>query len=102
MTIVNGKVDTREKYRNAFPEPPDRVLEFPNFSLELSKTPDGGWKEETTDAHPLGGGSSHGQTLANLAKHYPWVSEQMWRRIIELEDELRALRNAISYKEPSS
>lgn len=100
MTIVNGEID-RRTYQSAFPGPPDRVIKLPNFSLQLEKTPDGGWSEDLVMYEPPDGGSGAGRTMAELSKQYPWVCEQLWRRVIELEDELRALRKAISYKEPS-
>jgi hypothetical protein len=99
MTIVNGEIDNHT-YHNAFPGPPDRVIKLANFSLELKRTSDGGWKEKGTTHMDPRGGSGAGHTLAELARHHPWVSKQMWHRIIELEDELRVLRKAITYKEP--
>jgi len=98
-TIVNGKPD-HEPYREDF-DPPDRAIKLPNITFELSRTPDGGYKERgMVHANPPDGGSvGGGYLLADLAKRHPWITEQLWRRIVEVEDELRVLRNAISYKE---
>ena len=93
--LVNGEFSL--EYRDHF-DPPDRAIKLPNITIELLHTPDGGWREKTTAARPPDGGGSMGHSLTTMAR-YPWVTEQMWRRIVELEDELRALRKAISYKE---
>lgn len=95
--VVNGEID-RNTYRNAF-DPPERAIILTNITIEFSRTPDGGWRETNTSHKPPNGGSGAGHKLQDLAKHHPWIVEQLWRRIIELEDERRILRKAISYKE---
>lgn len=87
----------------------ERVIKLPNITLELNRTPEGGWKDAGifyayTGLDPkLNLGSGVGGVapggLMRFVTHNPWVAEQFWRRIIELEDELRALRKAIHYKE---
>lgn len=80
----------------------ERVIKVKGLTLELSKTPEGGWKERMTsyDDNPHAGDGGHNTmgTFEHTVKHNLWIAERLWRRIIEVEDELAALRRAIHYK----
>lgn len=80
----------------------ERVIKLKGPTLELTKTPDGGWKECTVayDDNPHAGDGGHNcmGSFEHTVKHQPWVAERLWRRVVELEDELAALRKAISKK----
>lgn len=99
MTIVNGEPDNKV-YSEDF-DPPDRAIILPNITFELSRTKDGGYEERGIMylQPPEGGSLGGGLRLEEIIKHYPWIAERFWQRIIELEDKLRVLRKAISHKE---
>ena len=98
--IVNGEVDSPEclRYESYF-DTPDRVIELPNIAIEFSRTKSGGWIEKCTSHNNPKGGGGTGHRLKELTPYNPWICEQLWRRVIELEDELRILKKGISYKE---
>lgn len=99
--IVNGEPSTPADEDECYVG--DRVIRLPNCALELNKTPDGGWREVSLSSDnepgPSSGMMGSGGTLSHVVKFKPWIAEQLWRRVIELEDELRGLRKAIHYKE---
>ncbi len=92
LVIINGEVSFEGGLGI---DPPDRVIRLPNLSLELERTPEGGWAEKSTMYDAPDGGSGAGHSLAALARIYPWVGEQLWRRIVALEDELNVLRRSL-------
>lgn len=98
MTVIVNGEPNRTEFRDAF-DPPDRAIKLPNITIELRRTPEGGWIAVSTSHQDPSGGGGTGHDLYHLAKFHPWIVEQLWRRIIEVEDELRTLRRAISYKE---
>ena len=98
MVIVNGVPDSRE-YNDSF-DPPDRVIKLNGITIEFSRTSDGGLKQDHLSYEsPSGGGGGGAIKLENLIRTEGWIAEKLWRRIVDLEDEIRVLRIAIGYKE---
>lgn len=98
MTLINGVPG----YYDDSIEIVDRVIKLPNITIEFVRTKSGGWEEISTMHNDPTGGGGAGQSVATLLRGESareWIPEQMWRRIMELEDELRVLKNAIAYKE---
>ncbi len=99
MTIVNGVPSYYHSYDDV-----ERVIKLPNLEIEFRKTDCDGLKEICCSySTPIGGegsGGGAGMKLVDLLKtnSRSWISEQMLRRIMELEDELHILKSAIAYK----
>lgn len=94
-TIVNGKPDPG--YRGGF-DPPDRVIKLPNIEIAFDSMRGGGWKHTHVTFNDPEGGSGSGMCLPQVL-YKPWVIEQIIDYVLELENQLRVLQQAISYSE---
>lgn len=98
MTIINGAPGYYDDSLDTI----DRVIKLPNITIEFCRTKSGGWEEiaiSYKDPHSTGGGAGHRIVdMMRCEEPRTWIPEQMWRRIMELEDELHVLKSAIAYK----